>query len=107
MKPLGPIPQGYAIIDGELAIGGQTASALAGRAGTPLFVYSRDLIRLRVASLRAALPERVAIHYAVKANPFPAIVQEMDELVDGFDIASGRHHQIGQLIYNKYDIGHF
>ncbi len=89
MKPLGPIPQGYAIIDGELAIGGQTASALAGRAGTPLFVYSRDLIRLRVASLRVALPERVAIHYAVKANPFPAIVQEMDELVDGFDIASG------------------
>ena len=68
MKPLGPIPQGYGTIDGELAIGGRTASALAEQAGTPLFVYSRDLIRQRLASLRAALPEKIEIHYAVKAN---------------------------------------
>ena len=90
MKPLGPIPAGFAAINGELAIGGKAASALVAEAGaTPLFVYSRDLIRQRVARLRAALPERFAIHYAVKANPYAPVLKEMATLVDGFDIASG------------------
>ena len=54
MKPLGPIPAGYEAIDGELAVGGTPASALVEQAGgTPLFVYSRDLIRQRMAELRA------------------------------------------------------
>jgi diaminopimelate decarboxylase len=43
VKPLGPIPPGFAAIDGELAIGGRTASALAESAGaTPLFANSGD-----------------------------------------------------------------
>jgi diaminopimelate decarboxylase len=89
MKPLGPIPPGFAAIGGELAIGGRTASALVAEAGgTPLFVYSRDRVHRRIAELRAALPERVAIHYAVKANPFAPLLAEMKGLVDGFDIAS-------------------
>ena len=46
MKPLGPIPPGFAMIDGELAIGTRTASALVAEAGqTPLFVYSAAMIR--------------------------------------------------------------
>ena len=90
MKPLGPIPHGYETIGGELAVGGLPASALVEQAGGgPLFVYSRDLIRQRLVDLRAAMPSRIAIHYAVKANPFLRIVQEIDEIVDGFDIASG------------------
>jgi diaminopimelate decarboxylase len=90
MKPLGPIPAGYEAIDGELAIGGFKASALVEQAGgTPLFVYSRERLESRVAQLRAAMPKRLAIHYAVKANPFAPWLQAMDGLVDGFDIASG------------------
>ena len=90
MKPLGPIPGGFTAIDGELAISGRKASALVEEAGgTPLFVYSADLIRRRVARLRAALPGRVALHYAVKANPYGPILETMSGLVDGFDIASG------------------
>jgi diaminopimelate decarboxylase len=56
---------------------------------TPLFLYSADLIRQRVAALRAAMPERLALHYAVKANPFGPVLQLFSGLVDGFDIASG------------------
>ncbi len=90
MKPLGPIPAGYSAIEGELAIGGRKASALVAEAGgTPLFVYSREHVRRRVGELRAAMPERLAIHYAVKANPFAPLLREMRGLVDGFDIASG------------------
>src|SRR5690606_13379113 len=89
MKPLGPIPPGFETIDGDLAIGGRTASALAEEAGgTPLFVYSADLIRARVAQLRAALPKRLRLHYAMKANPYRPILELMRGLIDGFDIAS-------------------
>lgn len=90
MKPLGPIPAGYDTIDGELAIGGRKASDLVAEAGdTPLFVYSAAHLRQRVADLRAAMPKRLALHYAVKANPYASVLQVMSELVDGFDIASG------------------
>ncbi|MDL2351947.1 MAG: pyridoxal-dependent decarboxylase, exosortase A system-associated [Pseudomonadota bacterium] len=97
MKPLGPIPPGFAMIDGELAIGTRTASALVAEAGqTPLFVYSAAMIRRRVGELFAALPSRVAVHYAVKANPFAPVLQLMSELVDGFDIASAGELQLVQ-----------
>ena len=90
MKPLGPIPPGFAAIDGELAIAGHTASALVARAGdTPLFVYDADLVSGRIAALRAAMPARLGLHYALKANPFAPLLRHIAGLVDGFDIASG------------------
>lgn len=90
MKATGPIPAGYESIDGELAIGGMAASSLVAQAGdTPLFVYSSDHLRQRVADLRAAMPRRLAIHYAMKANPYGPLLTVMDGLVDGFDVASG------------------
>lgn len=90
MKPLGPIPPGFTAIDGELAIAGRKASDWVATAGsTPLFVYAADRIRAQIARLRAAMPDRLALHYAVKANPFSPLLSEMSTLVDGFDIASG------------------
>jgi diaminopimelate decarboxylase len=90
MKPLGPIPPGFEAIDGELAIGGRKASVLVDEAGgTPLFVYSGELIRRRTAALRIAMPSRLRVHYAVKANPYLPVLELMGRLVDGFDIASG------------------
>jgi diaminopimelate decarboxylase len=88
VKPLGPIPAGYDAIEGVLAVGGRKATELAAD-GTPLFVYSSSLIRQRVASLRQALPQRIALHYAVKANPYVPVLELFAGLVDGFDIASG------------------
>ena len=59
MKPLGPIPAGFAAIDGELAIAGRKVSDLVAQAGTtPLFVYARERLDARVAELRAAMPAR-------------------------------------------------
>ena len=90
MKPLGPIPVGFGVIEGELAISGHKASDLVARAGgTPAFIYSSDLLRKRVSDLRAAMPSRLSLHFAVKANPYQPVLQVMSELVDGFDIASG------------------
>jgi diaminopimelate decarboxylase len=90
MKPLGPIPAAYQAIDGVLAVGGRKVTDLVEEAGgTPLFVYSADMLRARVAQLRAAMPERLALHYAIKANPFVPVLKLFSGLVDGFDIASG------------------
>lgn len=89
MKPAGAIPQGFTARDDELVIGGQTVSELIAHAGdTPLFVYDFGLIRKRIADLRSALPPEVKLHYAVKANPFPPLVQAIIPLVDGIDLAS-------------------
>lgn len=90
MKALGPIPAGFDAIDGVLSLAGRPVTAWVDEVGaTPLFLYSADRIRDRVAALRAALPARLALHYAVKANPFVPLVALMTGLVDGFDIASG------------------
>ena len=89
MKPLGPIPSGFGVDKGELTIAGRRASELVADAGdTPLFVYSRELIAARVARLRVAMPSRLVIHYAVKANPYLQLLETMANLVDGFDVAS-------------------
>lgn len=90
MKPIGPIPAGFQAIGSELAVGGIPVSSLVADAGqTPLFVYSRALVQQRIADLRAAMPDRLKIHYAIKANPFVPLLGLMADLVDGFDIASG------------------
>ena len=90
MKPMGSIPPGFSAgQDGRLVIGGEDVDALIARAGdTPLFVYDCSLIRTRLASLKAALPSGVAVHYAIKANPMPSLVAAIAPLVDGLDVAS-------------------
>ena len=79
----------FAVRDGELVVGGETLSVLAARVGqTPFYAYDRALLRERVAQLRVALPPSVKLHYAMKANPLPAVVCFMAALVDGIDVAS-------------------
>ena len=79
----------WPIEGGELSIGGAPLSRLAARVGqTPFYAYDRALLRERVATLRAALPAALELHYAMKANPMPALVGLMAGLVDGIDVAS-------------------
>lgn len=74
---------------GELVVGGLPLSRLAARVGsTPFFAYDRGQLTRRVEEVRAALPERVHLGYAVKANPMPAVVQHLAGLVDALDVAS-------------------
>lgn len=80
---------------GELLVGGQTLSRLAARVGqTPFFAYDRALLSQRVSQLRQALPAGIKLHYAMKANPMPAVVAWMAGLVDGIDVASAGELQV-------------
>lgn len=79
----------FSVNDGELVVGGERLSRLAARVGqTPFYAYDRALLRARVAELRGVLPKGVKLHYAMKANPMPAVVGLMAGLVDGIDVAS-------------------
>lgn len=80
----------FGTIDGELRVGGMPLTRLAARVGsTPFFAYDRGLLDARVEQLRALLPERVELSFAMKANPMPAIVQHLARRVDRIDVASG------------------
>jgi diaminopimelate decarboxylase len=79
----------FPVEGGELLLGGQPLSRVAARVGqTPFYAYDRGLVRQRVQALRQALPAAVKLHYAMKANPLPAVVSLLAALVDGIDVAS-------------------
>ena len=90
MKPMGPVPPFFEGEEGMLLIGGCGAASLVDEAGdTPLFVYNMGIVERQVRDLREAMPPQLSVHYAVKANPYPALLERMTRLVDGFDVASG------------------
>lgn len=79
----------FGVEDGELLINGHALTRLAARVGqTPFYAYDRSLLRARVAELRTVLPRSIKLHYAMKANPMPAVVALMAGLVEGIDVAS-------------------
>ncbi|WP_327753560.1 pyridoxal-dependent decarboxylase, exosortase A system-associated [Sphingobium sp. SJ10-10] len=90
MKPMGPIPPFFEGEEGMLLIGGSGAASLVDEAGdTPLFVYDMGIVERQVRAFRDAMPSALALHYAVKANPYAPLLERMAKLVDGFDVASG------------------
>jgi diaminopimelate decarboxylase len=75
--------------NGELIIGGRGITEIAREAGrTPFYVYDRGVMTRKVEELRSALPAGIEIHYAMKANPMPAVVKHFAAIVDGVDLAS-------------------
>lgn len=73
----------------QLLIAGKTAAELATIAGgAPLYVYDAKAMTETMAQLRQAMPDGLKIHYAIKANPHPGVVQQMAKLADGLDLAS-------------------
>jgi diaminopimelate decarboxylase len=90
MKGMGPIPCGFeAGPEGQLVIGGHDVEQIVAEAkGTPLFVYDNNLIGTKIATFKHCMPPGVALHYAVKANPYPPLLRWLCKYVDGFDVAS-------------------
>src|SRR6267143_2393094 len=72
----------------SLVIGDFSVNQLAEIYGTPVFIYDRAVLDLKYDALRAALPERIAIYYSIKANPSPAVVKHFLSRGCGIDIAS-------------------
>ncbi|MFJ3669366.1 type III PLP-dependent enzyme [Streptomyces sp. NPDC090106] len=55
----------------------------------PSFIYDVDALRAHAATVRGALPGRVELYYAAKANPEPRILAALAPYVDGYEVSSG------------------
>ncbi len=85
----------FEVVDDCLTIGGRSVRQIVADAGkTPLYVYAKQHLTERVALLRRTLPAQVHLHFAMKANPMPAVVAHMNRLVDGIDVASAREMRV-------------
>jgi diaminopimelate decarboxylase len=97
--------------DGELATDGQpmrtqsTAKifpddqvrAVAGSFSTPFFLYSVDVIRERMRSLRGAFGNLLQLAVSLKANPNPTLLSKLAGDVEWVDVASLGEYYLARL----------
>lgn len=85
----------FQVKNNQLLVGGVNIRQLADRVGqTPFYAYDRAVVARRVSELKSILPEGIHLHYAMKANPMPAVVQQLAALTDGLDVASLRELRV-------------
>src|SRR5437763_16048308 len=87
------LPDGARIADGELALGGVPATALAAEFGTPLVAYDEETLRAQARAYRAAAPGAV-VAYGTKAFPSVAVLRLFVEEGLGADVST-----VGELEY--------
>src|SRR6266540_2897341 len=86
-------PVTAAVTEGELAIGGVQASALADEFGTPLIVYCERTLLDAVRAYRSSAPEALIV-YGVKAFPNIALLDLFGREGLGADVST-----LGELAY--------
>jgi diaminopimelate decarboxylase len=88
-------PPLFAVSGDDMVLNGVAVRVLAERAGDrPFYAYDSSLMTRRVAELRAALPQDVRLHYAMKCNPMPEVVAHFVPIVDGIDVASANEMDV-------------
>lgn len=84
-----PAMRHFACKGDELYLAGRAVQAWVEQAGsTPVYLYDTSVVRSQIGRLRDCLPSGVKISYAIKANPYEPLVQQINQWVDGFDVAS-------------------
>jgi diaminopimelate decarboxylase len=81
------LPDAARIVDGELVLGGVTASALAREFGTPVVVYDEATIRAQAWAYREAAPGAL-IAYGTKAFPSVAVLRLLAAEGLGADVST-------------------
>jgi len=83
------LPKEFTVKNHELYIGSKSITQLMSDLGSlPCYIYHKNSILEQIAKLRTYLPKSIALHYAIKANPMPQLIQYLAHQVDGFDVAS-------------------
>jgi diaminopimelate decarboxylase len=81
------LPDGAAVVDGELTLGGVGASELARTFGTPVVVYDEATIRGQARAYLAAAPGAL-VAYGTKAFPSVAVLRLLAEEGLGADVST-------------------
>jgi diaminopimelate decarboxylase len=98
--------KGWQMLQGELKLGPMSAGQIAKNIGSPIFIYSTEIMRAQVDRLRAILPSTCDLHYAVKANPNSDVLRFLMPLLDGADVASiGELELAMQAGFSAHSIG--
>jgi diaminopimelate decarboxylase len=80
-------PDTAAVDDGELVVGGLSATGLADELGTPLVVYCEQTMRARARAYRGAAPDAVTL-YGSKAFPNVAVLSLLASEGLGADVST-------------------
>ncbi len=91
----GLFPATATVADGELAVGGVSASSLAERYGTPLLVYCEQTLLDAARAYRRAAPDALVV-YGVKAFPNVALLRLFAAEGLGADVST-----LGELEYAR------
>lgn len=79
----------FQTVNGQLQVAGYNMAQIGAMLNKQVFyVYSREVMAAQVAKFRRMIPDRIKLHFAVKANPYLPVVNFLKPLVDGFDVAS-------------------
>ena len=82
-------------LNNTLALGGISVEALMQEYGSPLYVYEAETIRRQYRKLQESFSEiSLQVHYAMKANPNPALLKILLEEGAGVDAVSPFEAQI-------------
>ena len=81
-------PESAALEDGQLAVGGMTASSLAEQYGTPLLVFCEQTLRRQARAYRDAAPGALVV-YGAKAFPNVALMRLFAGEGLGADVSTG------------------
>ena len=52
------------------------------------YAYDKNVVKAQIDKFHQHIPSQIKLHYAIKANPYPALVHAMKDWVEGFDVAS-------------------
>lgn len=79
----------FSVENNQLLIGGQTLDNIAGMLDKEVFyAYDSAVVKAQIDKFHQHIPNEIKLHYAIKANPYPALVHAMKDWVEGFDVAS-------------------
>jgi diaminopimelate decarboxylase len=92
---LEPFPTSAAVEDGELSLGGRSATALAAEYGTPLVVYCEETLLASARAYQRAAPDAL-VAYSVKAFPSVALLRVFAREGLGADVST-----LGELEYAR------
>ena len=88
-RPVHAAMDQFKVLDNCLQIAGRPLPDIVRDLGsTPAYLYDRAVMSAQVEKLRRAMPDGLHLHYAMKANPMPAVVNHLAGLTDGLDVAS-------------------
>ena len=55
---------------------------------TPLYIYSKDIIKNKISILRNQFSPNFKIYYSIKSNPFKDVISYLLKHIDGFEVSS-------------------